>query len=153
VHGRGSPALALDGAPGHLLDHGLGQHAARALAHVTKGSGGRSGLTGGRHRQGAARLLRRARGDAVVREIKGNWAGFLLTACRGRRRAQKRREGAGGEAWQRRRIGRRSGEVGARLPRASGTGTCDSTCSLSSWRSQKSKGTSGGTNPSPAATN
>jgi hypothetical protein len=137
----------------HLLDRGLEQNAVLVLAHVTKGSGGRSGLTGGRHRKGAARLLRRARGDAVVREIKGNWAGFLLTACRGRRRAQKRREGAGGEAWQRRRIGRCSGVVGARLPRASGTGTCDSTCSLSSWRPQESKRKGEGTNPSPVATN
>jgi hypothetical protein len=77
ARGRGSPALALDGAPGHLLDCGLEQNAARALAHVTKGSGGRSGLTGGRHRKGAARLLRRARGGAAVHEIKGNWAGVF----------------------------------------------------------------------------
>jgi hypothetical protein len=79
--------------------------------------------------------------------------GFLLTACRRRRRAQKRGEGAGGETWQRQRVGRRSRVVGARLPRASGTGTCDNTCLLSPWRPQESKGTSGGTNPSPAATN
>jgi transposase InsO family protein len=37
---------------------------------------------------------------------------FLLTVCRRRRRAQKRREGAGVGTWQRRRIGRRSGERG-----------------------------------------
>jgi hypothetical protein len=36
---------------------------------------------------------------------------FLLTVCR-RRRAQKRREGAGEGTWQRRRIGQRSGEWG-----------------------------------------
>jgi hypothetical protein len=84
---------------------------------------------------------------------RGIGQGFLLTACRRRRRAQKRREGVGGGTWQRRWIGRCSGVVGARLPRASGTGTYDSTCLLSPWRSQESKRTSGGTNPSPAATN
>jgi hypothetical protein len=84
---------------------------------------------------------------------RGIGQGFLLTTCRRRRRAQNRREGAGGGTWQRRRIGRRSGVVGARLPRASGTGTCDSTCLLSPWRSQESKRKSEGTNPSPAATN
>jgi hypothetical protein len=73
--GGRSPALALDGAPGHLSDHGLVQNVVRAHAHVTKGSGGRSCLTGGRHRKGAARLLRRACGDAAVHERKGNWAG------------------------------------------------------------------------------
>jgi hypothetical protein len=77
ARGRGSPALALDSAPGHLLDRGLEQNAVRVLAHVTKGSGGRSGLTGGRHRKGAARPLRRARGGAAVREMKGNWEGVF----------------------------------------------------------------------------
>jgi hypothetical protein len=84
---------------------------------------------------------------------RGIGQGLLLTACRRRRRAQKRREGAGEGTWQRRRSGRRSGVVGARLPRASGTGTCNSTCLISPWRSQESRGKSGGTNPSPAATN
>jgi hypothetical protein len=35
----------------------------------------RLSLTGGRHREGAARLLRRARGDATGREKEENWAG------------------------------------------------------------------------------
>jgi hypothetical protein len=39
--------------------------------------------------------------------------GFLLTVCRRRRRAQKRRESAGEGTWQRRLIGRRSGGQGA----------------------------------------
>jgi hypothetical protein len=77
VRGGSSPVLALDSAPGHLSDHGLVQNVVRAHAHVTKGSGGRSCLTGGRHRKGAARLLRRARGGAAVRERKENWAGVI----------------------------------------------------------------------------
>jgi hypothetical protein len=78
--------------------------------------------------------------------------GILLTAHRGRRRAHGQR-GGGSEGTRRRRwLGRRSGELGARLPRASGTKTCDSTSLSSSWRSQKSKKTDGGSNPSPAAT-
>jgi hypothetical protein len=152
ARGRGSPALALDGAPGHHFDHGLGQLAARALAHVTMGSGGRSGLTSGRHRKGR-RGYSGELGETVLcakqREIG---RGFLLTACRGRRRAHRRRGGGSEGARRRRRLGRRSGELGARLPRASGTRTCNNTRSLSSWRSQKSKRTGGGSNPSPAAT-
>jgi hypothetical protein len=139
ARGRGSPALALDGAPGHLLDRELEQNAARALAHVTKGSGGdRASPAAGtvRGRCGHSGEL----GETLLcAKQRGIGQGFFLTACRGRRRAQKRREGAGGEAWQRRRIGRRSGVVGARLPRASGTGTCDSTCLLSSWQPHESK--------------
>jgi hypothetical protein len=118
------------------------------------------GVRGGDRASPAAGTRRGRRGySGELREAllcvkgRGIGQGFLLIACRGRKRAQKRREGAGGETWQRRRIGRRSGVVGARLPRASGTGTCDSTCSLSSWRSQESKRKSEGTNPSPAATN
>jgi hypothetical protein len=75
ARGESSPALALDSAPGHLSDHGLVQNVVRAHAHVTEGSRGRSCLTGGRHRKGAVRLLRRAHGGAAVRERKGNWAG------------------------------------------------------------------------------
>jgi hypothetical protein len=37
---RGSPALALDGVPGHHSDHELVQNEAGALAHVTGGSMG-----------------------------------------------------------------------------------------------------------------
>jgi hypothetical protein len=37
---RGSPALALDGVPGHHSDHKLVQNDAGALAHVTAGSMG-----------------------------------------------------------------------------------------------------------------
>jgi hypothetical protein len=76
----------------------LEQNAARALAHVTKGSGGRSGLTCGRHRKGAARPLRRARGDAVVREIKGNWAGGFAHCVQRKKagsRAERRRQRRG----------------------------------------------------------
>jgi hypothetical protein len=35
----------------------------------------RLGLTGGRHREGAAWLLRRARGEGTGRDKEGNWAG------------------------------------------------------------------------------
>jgi hypothetical protein len=40
AHGGSSPALALDGAPGHLSDHGLEQNVEGAHVHVTKGSRG-----------------------------------------------------------------------------------------------------------------
>jgi hypothetical protein len=75
------------------------------------------------------------------REIR---RGILLTAHRGRRRAHGQRGGGSEGTRRRRRLGRRSGELGARLPRASGTNTCDSTSMSSSRRSQKSKKTSGG---------
>jgi hypothetical protein len=77
ARGGSSPALALDDAPGHLSDHGLEQNVEGAHAHVTKGS--RGAIVP--HRQpapkGVARLLRRARGGAAVRERKGNWAGVI----------------------------------------------------------------------------
>jgi hypothetical protein len=40
ARGGGSPALALDGAPRHLSDHGLVQNDAGTLAHVLEGSRG-----------------------------------------------------------------------------------------------------------------
>jgi hypothetical protein len=43
----------------------------------------RSGLTGGQHRKGAARLLRRARGDATEREKEGSWVGEKCLPCTG----------------------------------------------------------------------
>jgi hypothetical protein len=137
-----------------------GRHFARAWAlriageHASKarGSGGGAGLTGGRHRKGAARLLRRARGGDAACKLKGNWVGVFAHRAQRKKagsRAERRRQRRGSTTT---RLGRRSGELGARLPRASGTKTCDSTSSLSSWRSQKSKRTSEGSNPSPAAT-
>jgi hypothetical protein len=75
VRGGSSPALALYGAPGHHFDHGLGQNDAGMLRTCSWSLWERSGLTGGRRRKGAARLLRRARGDATEREKEGNWAG------------------------------------------------------------------------------
>jgi hypothetical protein len=68
---------------------------------------------------------------AKQREI--GW-GFLLTAHRGRRRAHGRR-GGGSEG---------AGELGARLPRASWTKTCDNTSLSSSWRSQNQRERAGG---------
>jgi hypothetical protein len=40
VHGGSSPALALDGVPGHQSDHELVQNDVGALAHATGGSMG-----------------------------------------------------------------------------------------------------------------
>jgi hypothetical protein len=50
--------------------------------------------------------------------------GLMLTVRKRRRQARKRRGCDGGRAWQRRRIGRCSGVIEARLPRALGTRTC-----------------------------
>jgi hypothetical protein len=57
----------------------------------------RLGLTGGQHRTGAARSLRRARGGNVVREKKRNWVGdFTYHAQRmtaGQRVERRRQRG------------------------------------------------------------
>jgi hypothetical protein len=71
---RGSPALALDGVPGHHSDHELLQNEAGELAHVTGGLWGQFCLADGRHRKGAERPLRRACGCAAVHERKGKQA-------------------------------------------------------------------------------
>jgi hypothetical protein len=58
----------------------------------------RLGLTGGRHREGAARLLRRARGDATGRDKEGNWAGRFAYHAQEMRTGQwveKRRQQGG----------------------------------------------------------
>jgi hypothetical protein len=118
-------------------DRGVyGSDCASPVAGTGRGRSGRSGELAGT-------LLCTKR-----REI--GW-GILLTACRGSRRAHGRRRGGNRGARRWRRLGRRSGELGARLPRASGMKTCDSTSLSSSWRSQRSKKTGGGSNPSPVA--
>jgi plasmid stabilization system protein ParE len=56
------------------------------------------GLTGGRHRKGAARLLRRARGDDAARKLEGNWAGVFANLVRRKKagsRAERRRQRKG----------------------------------------------------------
>jgi hypothetical protein len=53
------------------------------------------GLTSGRHRKGAARLLRRARGDDAARKIEGNWEGGFAHRVRRKKagsRAERRRQ-------------------------------------------------------------
>jgi hypothetical protein len=117
------------------------------------------GVRGGDRASPAAGIVRGRRGYSgepgetmPCAKQRGNGRGFLLTACGGSRRAHGRRRGGSRGARRRRRLGRRSGELGARLPRASGTKTCDSMSLSSSWRSQKSKETGKGSNPSPAAT-
>jgi hypothetical protein len=58
----------------------------------------RLGLTGGRHREGAARLLRRARGEATGREKEENWAGEFAYHAQGMvtgRRVERRRQQGG----------------------------------------------------------
>jgi hypothetical protein len=118
-------------------DRGVyGSNCASPAAGTGRGQSGRSGELAGT-------LLCTKR-----REIG---RGILLTACGGSRRAHGQRRGGSRGARRRRRLGRRSGELGARLPRASGTKTCDSTSLSSSWRSQKSKKTGGGSSLSPMA--
>jgi hypothetical protein len=46
-------------------------------------------LTGGRHRKGAERPLRRARGHAAVHEEKGNWAGKVAHGSRVKQASSK----------------------------------------------------------------
>jgi hypothetical protein len=58
----------------------------------------RLGLTGGRHREGAARLLRRARGNVTEREKEGNWAGNFAHHAQGMmtgQRVERRRQQGG----------------------------------------------------------
>jgi hypothetical protein len=59
--------------------------------------------------------------------------GLMLTVRNRRRRARKRRGCDDGGAWQRRQVGRRSGVVEARLPRALGTRTCSNSSLMSPW--------------------
>jgi hypothetical protein len=59
--------------------------------------------------------------------------GLMLTVRRRRRRARNRRGCDGGGAWLRRRVGRRSGVVEARLPRAPGMRTCSNPSLMSPW--------------------
>jgi hypothetical protein len=82
ARGGSSPALALDSVPGHQSDHELVQNDAGALAHVTGGLWEKLCLTGGRHRKGAERPLRRACGCAAVHEEKGNRAGDIAHSSR-----------------------------------------------------------------------
>jgi hypothetical protein len=92
ARGGGSPALPLSGAPGHQHDHKLVHYVEGAHAHVTEGSGGRSCLVGGRHRKGAARLLRRARGGAKMLRTKGYRAG-VITHCSKERQVSSKVKG------------------------------------------------------------
>jgi hypothetical protein len=58
----------------------------------------RLGLTGGRHREGAARLLRRARGDATECEKEENWARYSAYHAQGMTtgpRVERRRQQGG----------------------------------------------------------
>jgi hypothetical protein len=58
----------------------------------------RLGFTGGRLREGAARLLRRARGEGAGRDRRGNWAGgvaYHTQAMRTGRRVERRRQWGG----------------------------------------------------------
>jgi hypothetical protein len=76
---------------------------------VKEGNRASSVAGAGRGRRGCSGELVGAPKCSKRRDIEH---GFLLTVCRRRRRAQKRREGAGEGTWQRRRIGRRSGGRG-----------------------------------------
>jgi hypothetical protein len=114
VRDRCSPALPLGGAPGRQHDHRLVQNVEGARAHVTEGSRRafvprrRPAPEGGGAAAPASSWRRQNAQNGRISSM-----GFLLTACRRRRRAQKRREGVGEGTWQRRRIGRRSGGRGA----------------------------------------
>jgi hypothetical protein len=58
----------------------------------------RLGFTGGRHREGAARLLRRARGEATGRDKEENWAGsfaYHAQEMRTGQRVERRRQQGG----------------------------------------------------------
>jgi hypothetical protein len=81
--------LPLGGVPGHHSDHELVQNEAGALAHVTGGLWGQLCLTGGRHRKGAERPLRRARECAVVHERKGKRAGIIAHSSKEKRASSK----------------------------------------------------------------
>jgi hypothetical protein len=98
ARGRGSPALPLGGVPGHQPDRRPAQNVERAHAHVTKGSGGRSCLAGGRRRKGAERPLRRACERAVEHKEEEKGAGVIAhrdvqNQKRQRERKEKRRSG------------------------------------------------------------
>jgi hypothetical protein len=86
---RGSPALALDSVPGHHLDHEQVQNDAGTLARVTGGLWGQLCLTGGQHRKGAERPLRRARGCTVVHERKGKRVGIIAHSSKEKRASSK----------------------------------------------------------------
>jgi hypothetical protein len=81
--------LVLDGVPGHHSDHELVQNEAGALAHVTGGLWVQFCLAGGRHRKGAERPLRRARGCAAVHERKGKRAGINAHSSKEKRASSK----------------------------------------------------------------
>jgi hypothetical protein len=77
---------------------------------VKEGNRASSAASAGRGRRGCSGEIVEAPKCSKRRDIEQE---FLLTVCRRRRRAQKRREGAGEGTWQRQRIGRRSGGRGA----------------------------------------
>jgi hypothetical protein len=136
ARGRGSPALPLGGVPGHHSVHEPVQNEARALAHVTGESRGaivprrRPAPEGG---GAGAPMSSWKRQNAQNRKVSSR--GFCSPRVEEEGELKKHREDAGEGTWKRRRIRRRSGVVGARLPRASGTGTCSSTCLISPWQS------------------
>jgi hypothetical protein len=106
ARGGSSPALALDGAPGHQHDHKLAQNVEGAHAHVTEGSRGRSCLVGGCSGELVGTLL------CTKGREKG--LGLLLTvACRTSSDggSGKRSEGAGPLLTDKRRIPLRSASV------------------------------------------
>jgi hypothetical protein len=122
----------------HARDRGVqGVDRASSVAGTRRGRRGRSGEI-----VSAPKCTRR-------REFE--W-GLLLTVRRRGRRARRRRGCDGGEAWQRRRVGRRSGAVGARLLQAPGMKSCGSTGSVSPWRTKEARKKNDRVYPSPVAT-
>jgi hypothetical protein len=105
VRSRGSPASPLDSAPGHHLVHELVHFVVEVRAHVVGGLGGdraSSAAGTGMGRRGRSSELVSGPRCTRRREFE---RGLLLTVRRRSKRARKRRGCAGGDAWQRRRIG------------------------------------------------
>jgi hypothetical protein len=130
---RGSPALALDGVPGHHLDHGQVQNDAGACARDRGVYGSNCASPAAGTGKGRSSRSGELAGTLLCTKRREIGRGILLTVQGSSGGARRCRRCDGDEAWQRRRVGRRSGVVEARYPRALGTGTCSKLSLMSPW--------------------